>query len=172
MVFLYLFLGIACLWDYSYRRIPNFLQMTVFGFGILNSYMQGSWISVVRYLLTVFFVVAGLYVFFKLGMIGGGDVKLMAISSGFFEGRKALLYVFFCFVAGAVFAIIKMVADKNIHERGRYLWRYLKNSSEDLLRRRAGPSLYIRDREAKIKSGIAMSGPMLISALLFWGGAY
>ncbi len=172
MVFLCLFLGLACLWDYSFRRIPNFLQMMIFGFGILNSYMLGSWLQVLRYFATAAVVTAGLYVFFKLGMMGGGDVKLLAVCSGFFEGKKVLYFLLFGFIAGAVIGIIKMIVNKRILPRMKYLLKYLKSSGEGFAKRRAGPALYMRDREEKIKNGVALSGPMLISALLYWGGAY
>ncbi len=174
MVFLYLFLGIACLWDYGLRRIPNILQMGMFGIGILCSYFCGSWGGVLNYFISFLVTTFFFSIFFRLGMIGGGDVKLLGISSGFFGGRSALYFVFFSLLVSAVFSLIKMLARRQFAERFRFLGNYLKNIYRNLESGEKGKclELYMTDRNEKVRCGIAMSGPVLISALLHLGGVY
>ena len=107
-------------------------------------------------------------------MIGGGDVKLLGISSGFFGGRSALYFVFFSLLVSAVFSLIKMLARRQFAERFRFLGNYLKNIYRNLESGEKGKclELYMTDRNEKVRCGIAMSGPVLISALLHLGGVY
>ncbi len=171
MVFLCPFLGFACLWDYSFRRIPQVLQMSIFGFGILNAFITGSWAMVAAYFAKVLLVGAVFGGLFRLGMIGGADVKLLAVSSAFFKGSGMLYYIFFVFLTGAFIGTVKLVVNRRFAERIKYLGAYIKETGR-MAGRRAGPGLYLRDREEKIRNGIAMSGPMLISALMHLGGVY
>ncbi|MBR1861385.1 MAG: prepilin peptidase [Lachnospiraceae bacterium] len=174
MVILCPFLGIASLWDLTFRRIPNYLQGVLFGAGILYNYWSYSWLGVFKYGTILLSVMLFFYGFFKLGMIGGGDVKLLGISSGFFRGREVLYFLFFAMLISAVAALIKMLKNHILTERLRYLLRYTGEAVKCI---RTGARLgkvgqYITDREEKLNCSVAISGPILISALLHWGGVY
>ncbi len=173
MVFLYLFLGLACVYDYGERRIPNILLMSMFGMGILVSYINDSWVGVFRYFLSFLVTIFAFSIFFRTGMIGGGDVKLLGIACGYFE-LNALRFIFYALIFSALFALIKMLVFHKVGERFGYLKDYVVRTAGCL---RSGGSfnksgLYISGREEKIRNGIAMSGPILISALLQGGGFY
>ena len=102
MFFLCPLLGAACLWDLTLRKIPNFLQFIIFGLGLILAYHRGGMMQAIKYVLVVLLMTALFYGFFKLGMIGGGDVKLFAVCSGFFDKDSVLYFLLFTFLIAAV----------------------------------------------------------------------
>ena len=167
MVLLCPFLGVACLWDYSERRIPNLIPFVIFGMGLIYKYCFFGWIGVSGFALSIVLVTLALFPLFRLGMLGGGDVKLIASSAGFFSGKEALIFVASIFLISAVPALVKIIRTKSIRERFGFLAGYAKRS---VTGRKAG--VYLSDREEKKRAGIALSGPILMSAILHWGGVY
>lgn len=167
MVFLCPFLGMACLWDYSVRRVPNMIPAIIFGLGMIYRYCMSDWRGLLGYLINLIVVTLIMFPLFSLGMMGGGDVKLIAVSSGFFSGKDTAVFVIMIFVLSAVPALIRIIRTRSIGRRFAYFGRYLKNS---LLRKDA--EMYIGEKTERHRAGIAMSGPILISAVLHWGGVY
>lgn len=174
MFFLCPLLGVACLWDYTLRRIPNFLQFIIFGLGLILAYQRGGMMQTLKYVFVLVLMIALFYGFFKLGMIGGGDVKLFAVCCGFFEKDRILYFLLFTFVIAAVAGVIKLAIQKELKNRMDHFRRYVTNTLIDYQTngRRSKPKTYMTDREEKIKKGVAMSGPVLISALMHLGGIY
>ncbi|MCR4617474.1 MAG: A24 family peptidase [Lachnospiraceae bacterium] len=174
MLFLCPFLGLACVWDITLRKIPNILQGILFGLGIVYFYLIDSWGGVLRFLSTVIIVVVVFCIFFKLGMIGGGDVKLLGISSAFFTPKEAVVYLFFTFAVAGAIGLIKLIARKDLIKRLIYLKDYLENAISGVKTQGKNyrPRLYLEKREEKISAGVAMSLPMMVSALLHVAGVY
>lgn len=137
------FLGVACLWDYSYRRIPNFLQLLLWGVGLIFSFWNEAWRGLIAYNLTSLVVMISFYPFFVFGLLGAGDIKIIGLSAGFFRGVDIPAFLLITFLLAAVFGIIK--------------WLYMRKRGK---------------RERVRKEVVIMSGPILISALLHWGGVY
>ena len=106
------FLGAACLWDYTDRRIPNILVFLLWGTGLIYSYWRSGIVGAAVNCLTVFGVFACFYIFFALNLLGAGDVKLLAVAAGFFTGREVLLFIFFSFAAAAIPAVLKLTGEK------------------------------------------------------------
>lgn len=167
MVLLCPFLGVACLWDYSERRIPNWIPFIIFGMGLIYRYCFFGWRGIFGHVISIASVTVMLFPLFRFGMLGGGDVKLIASSAGFFSGKETVIFVIIIFLVSAVPALIKIFRTKSIGERYRYFSGYVRRSVTD---RKAG--VYLEDREEKKKAGIALSGSILVSALLHWGGVY
>ena len=174
MFFLCPLLGVACLWDCTLRRIPNFLQFIIFGLGLILAYQRGGMMQVAWYVLEFVLMTALFYGFFKIGMIGGGDVKLFAVCSGFFEKDRILFFLLFAFAIAAVIGVIKLVLQGKLKSRMNHFRRYVTNTLIDfqINGKRSKPKIYMTDREEKIKNGVAMSGPVFISALMHLGGIY
>ncbi len=167
MVFLCPFLGIACLWDYSERRIPNMIPAGIWGLGMLYGYYMSGWKGLSEYFINLVIVTLILFPLFRLGMLGGGDVKLIAVSSGFFSGKDAAIFVIITFVVSAVPALIRIIRTRGIGRRFAYFGSYLNGI---IVKKDA--EMYIGEKEERHRAGIAMSGPILISAVLHWGGVY
>lgn len=167
MLFLCPFLGAACLWDYSLRKIPNFLLFCQGGMGMLYAYWFMGIVGVGKYLLISVLVTIVFFPIFKLGMIGAGDVKLMALSAGFFQKDSVLGFIFYSLLITALVGVVKLLIYRSLVNRIQNLFIYAANMA---VQKRA--VLYEPDRGKKIKYGVAMSGPILISAILCKGGLF
>lgn len=167
MVFLCPFLGMACLWDYNERRIPNVIPAGIWGVGMIYRYSASGWRGLFEYIISLTIVTLVLFPLFRLGMIGGGDVKLIAVSSGYFPGKDAVIFVIMVFVLSAIPALVKIIRSGSIGSRFGFLGKYIKSC---MIRKEAG--MYMSGKEDRIRAGIAMSGPVLASAVLHWGGVY
>lgn len=166
MVFLCPFLGIACLFDYESRRIPNIIQFHIFSIGLLFSFWSAKLMGIVHYALTAAIVMLILFPVFRLGMIGAGDVKLLCLSAGFFIGVSVIWFIFYSFLLSGVVSMIHLFVKRTMKNRIGYLGGYVKSIKTK------GAHIYIDSREEKIKNSIAMSGPILLSAMLHWGGLF
>ena len=174
MFFLCLILGLACAWDLTTRKIPNLLVAGLMGVGTVYFFCTNSVNGVLKYLITVFLVVFFFSTFFKLGMIGGGDVKLLGVTAGFFAGREMVIYLFLTFVIAAIIGVVKLLVLSLARERVKYFFAYMKKTTDGYRSqgRNYRPELYMSDRREKIKVGVALSLPMALSAVLHLGGVY
>ena len=161
------FLGMACLWDYCERRIPNMIPFMIFGAGLIYRYSIWGWKGIAGFLINISATILILFPLFRLGMLGGGDVKLISTSVGFFSGKDAMIFVLMIFFVSAIPAALKLIRTRSIRERFVYFFRYMYGST---LKKK--PDLYLSEREEKKRFGVALSGPILISALMHWGGVF
>lgn len=161
------FLGIACLWDYSTGRIPNFLQFNILGIGLIYSFCFGGWKGVLIFLLKAVLVGSVIFPLFILSMLGAGDIKIIALAAGYFPVSKLLWFAFYLAVSAAVVSVIKLLVSRSVRERIRHFLLYVR---ETVNTKQIKP--YHQTREGQIKSSIVMSGPVLFSALLALGGVY
>lgn len=161
------FLGIACLWDYSTGKIPNFLQFNLFSIGLIYSFYLDEWRGVLVFLTKLLIIGAILFPVFVLSMIGAGDVKIIALSAGYFPMTKIIWFIFYLMLCAAVIAVAKLVIDKRVRERLKFLANYVRRVK---LSRKLEP--YHPTYEKQVRSSIVMSGPVLLSVLLALGGVY
>lgn len=66
-----------------------------------------------------------LFPLFRLGGIGGGDVKLFMVVGSFLSIRQILVCMIVSFVTGAVMSLFKMLKERNLIDRLRYLVSYV-----------------------------------------------
>jgi hypothetical protein len=118
------------------------------------------------YLGRCFIILALFYPLFRLGALGAGDVKLLAVCSGCLPGKAAIGFLVFSMLVAAIISIVKLSKNRNWKERFYYFFAYLSG-------RLSGDTweLYTTD-EHRTKSGICLSGPILASVLLHLGGVY
>ena len=114
--------------DISSDRIPNLLLAGIFLLRIVLTvclYDAGS--SVSGYLLESIFYsiipVLVLYPFFKIGTIGAGDIKLMAICS--IGIKTPIVFLLLIFLFGSFLSLYKMIRNKNLIMRFSYFKNYL-----------------------------------------------
>ncbi len=167
MAALCILLAAACGYDYKRKRIPNYLIafMAVVGVGwrFGESGIRGS----LSYLMEAAVIMSLLYLFFKIGAIGAGDVKLFGVSAGYLPCSKILMFLFVSLLISAIISLLKMWKEKNLFERLRCLASYLSD-----VKKGGVWKLYPESGMEKQTAGICLSGPVLLSLLLYLGGVY
>lgn len=161
------FLVAACCYDYKDKRIPNHLLiwMAILGVGwrFWNQRAHGA----LSYLGQAALVMAFLYLFFKIGCLGAGDVKLLGATAGYLPADKVLAFLMCSLLIAAVISLMKMWKKDDFYERMRYLAGYLAAVAKS-----GSLRLYVEDRRERQRTGICLSGPVLASVLLYLGGVY
>lgn len=113
------------------------------------------------------FMILLMYLFFKIGALGAGDVKLFGVCAGYLPGDKILYFLFFSLLIAATISLIKILMEHNAKERLSYLGEYLIDVA------RSGKwQLYIFDQSEMQKHSICLAGPILGSVLMYIGGIF
>lgn len=100
-----LLLGRIAAEDLKHRRIPNFLVICLFLWGVCSNGMPGEWNSSVKGALLAGGSMLIFYIVFRKG-IGAGDVKLLTVV-GFYVGcEKIWELLFLTFLMAAVWGIL------------------------------------------------------------------
>ncbi len=89
--------------DVRTRRIPNVLVATLFAAGLIVNAFAGWQPAAADLALTLILLVAGT-VAFSQGVLGGGDVKLLAVSAGVLGYPTAIPLLLYTFLSGGVLA--------------------------------------------------------------------
>ena len=167
MAALCVFLTAACGYDYKDKRIPNNLVLAMAFLGIGWRLLDGELQGMIFYLAQTAAVMVLFYPLFKIGSVGAGDVKLLGVTAGYLPFGKVLVFLFCSLLAAAVISVFKMWRGHIFRERIRYLCRYLQEGMT------AGKwKLYLEAETDKRRVGICLSGPVLISVLMYLGGVY
>jgi len=124
-------LFVTVLVDIRTNRIPNLVLILLAIFQFFSIYFSLTTIdgtfalkNIGSRCLTVFFIFIFLYVFFSIGGIGAGDLKLLILLAAGVE--RPIEFVATVFVIGAVFSVIHMVKNRNMNERMQVLCKYLQ----------------------------------------------
>lgn len=161
----------VCLSDYRSARIPNMLLagMVLWGLCYRCCGMEsaGMWAGLQAYLSGSLPVFLLLYPLFKIGTVGAGDVKLFAAVAGYLSGCRVYCFLFYSLLISAIFSLLKLIKEKSARERFRYFLSYLSEVAV-----RGQWALYLENEKDKRKAGICLSGPVLLSVLLYLGGVY
>lgn len=165
MAALCVFLAAACSYDYKYRRIPNYLIVLTAAVGGVRGFYGGAFPETMFYFGEAVLIMALFYPFFKIGALGGGDVKLLGVTAGYLPFDKILYFLFFSLLIAAIFSLLKMWKGKSFQERMRYLREYLKETVQS-----GCWKLYPRREEGT--GTICLAGPVLVGILLYLGGVY
>ena len=153
--------------DYWKRKIPNSLIVLILLAGLLFRFRRdGTW-GIAYYFGGMLAAMALLYFFYKIGTLGAGDVKLLGVIAGYLPFKKIFLYSFVSLLIAAVISLLKMLGNKNLKERLRVFIGYLKEIGDTGTLR-----LYPSGKGNEKSEGVCLSGPMLLSLLLYLGGVY
>jgi len=161
-----IFLMIACYFDYRKGRIPNLLSVCILLYGLGHAMVESGYFGILMYVGLGVPVTLIFYPLFKIGCLGAGDVKLFGVCAGFFPPGKILLFLFFSLLISAVISLFQMLQNNNLKERFSYLGEYLLEVLKS-----GHFKLYVENL-SKQTSGICLSGSVLCSVLLYWGGVY
>ncbi len=157
----------ACYFDYGRQKIPNLLLLGIFAAGAAEAFRGGGGMGIAIFVAKGLAVIAAFYLFFRIGTIGAGDVKLLGACACFFPGGWILPFLFVSMLVSAIFSLIKLCRQQNMKKRLLYLAEYVTEVVQTGKLR-----LYFEDKSAFRAAGICLSGPVLISALMSWGGIY
>lgn len=111
--------------DFKYDRIPNVLIAVGLCTGFLFSFMRGGWRGVIDAIVVILISFCLLYPVYRIGGLGGGDVKLFLMTGSFFTADMQLHIMIYSFITGAIISILKVISEKNFRERMKYLFSYL-----------------------------------------------
>lgn len=161
------FLVAACCYDYKDRRIPNYLLIWMAILGVGWRFWDQGAPGALSYLGQAALVMAFLYLFFKIGCFGAGDVKLFGATAGYLPAGKILAFLLCSLLIAAVISLMKMWKKDDFRERMGYLAGYLAAVVKS-----GSWRLYMEDRKERQRTGICLSGPVLASVLLYLGGVY
>lgn len=157
----------ACWFDYRKRKIPNALIMIIGFLGAVLSFRKDGIAGSVGFLSRTILVTGLLYFLFKLGMMGAGDVKLFGVTAGYLSFEKILYFLFVSLLIAAIISFIKLLKNNNLAERLKVLVKY----SADVWKN-GSLKLYPSECAMDSNKGICLSGPILLSLLLYLGGVY
>lgn len=167
LLLLCVFLCIACYYDYRFCRIPNWLNALIFVLGVMQAALTGGIPAIIQYFGFGVLMMTALFPLFRIGTVGGGDVKLYGVCCGFFPKDKILWFLFFSLLFAVIFSLIRFARKRDLKERFSYLLSYVWGVADS-----GEWKFYWSDLQEKKKAGIRMAGPILVSVLLFWGGIY
>lgn len=167
MTVLCMLLFVACLSDYRSIRIPNILIGIILLWGIFYRYWDLGAAGIGEYLRMCLLVLLMMYPLFRIGAIGAGDVKLFATTAGYLSGHIVPDFLFYSLLIAAIFSMVKIIKQHNGKERLQYLESYIAEVVKNRQWR-----LYPDNKIDKGRSGICLSGPVLLSILIHLGGVY
>lgn len=111
-----------------------------------------------------------LFPLYMIGVLGAGDIKLLAAVGSFFTVLDMAKCLILSFIIGAVFSLLKMLAEKNFLQRMQYLMSYFYE-----VFKYGKWKLYeqdIQDRKERNQGKIHFALPVLLSVMLIRGGIY
>lgn len=123
----------------------------------------GLWKSAVTQIIGVGIIFVLLYLLYKPGMLGAGDVKLFCVAMFFLNSKSRFSFLILSILLAAVAAMFKIIFGKSGRERFGYFCSYIA----DMIR--LGQfKLYWEgvDFKQRKKASLHMSGPMLAGLLL------
>lgn len=167
MAVLCVLLAAACCFDYRCKKIPNFLIVVMAVLGACWRFRQGGAWGAASCVGASVLVMCLLYPLFKVGAVGAGDVKLLGMAAGYFPFKKILVFLFLSLLIAAVVSLVKMVRKGYFLERMGYLLDYLTDVVKS-----GRFKLYLQNEQDRGAVGICLSGPVLVSVLLYMGGIY
>jgi len=112
-----LLLVLACVTDVRARRIPNRLVAMIAVVGLVFSgVVGGGWVAVGKSLLGVALGFAIWIVFYAVGVLGAGDVKLAAAAGAWLGVGGIWRASLVAAVAGGVLAVFMLVRERRMRE--------------------------------------------------------
>lgn len=159
------FCVVAAYRDIRIRKIPNCLIGIAFVYGCTLAYTQCGVREMISRIIMCLLVGAILYLLYRAGAMGAGDVKLYAIVALFFE-KNELIYVYlFIFGVGAVFGMCMIVFTSGFRTRIRNLNEYIRQCFQK-------GHIYTYQREAPKKVTVPMAVPLAIAVAIITAFEY
>lgn len=110
------FLCCACYHDYKYRKIPNLLIVGILVVGLLMKLLWQGFSDFGEAVGIVAITIFMLYPFFRIGVLGAGDVKLFGVCAGYLSCDKVLYFIFFSLLIAAVISLVYFAVKRDVKE--------------------------------------------------------
>ena len=107
-------LTLAVVMDFGNGRISNRLIVSGLIWGLAFRLLGEGSAGAVHFLMNISIPVIMLYLFYLIGVLGAGDIKLFSVIGGFTNLKTLTDCVLAAFVAGAVIAVLKMLYMRNL----------------------------------------------------------
>ncbi len=110
-----------------------------------------------------------LYLVYRIGVLGAGDVKLYCMSAVFLDSGDFFSFLTASFSFAAAIALLKLIYQKNARERLYYFCSYVVDVA-----RLGRFKLYWEDTDVRMRkqAGLHMAGPMLAGLLFHMCGLW
>lgn len=128
---LLIFLAAAVQSDFRCMKIRN--RLILIGLltgGVLQICADGAQ-AIPKVLLNISFPVILLYLFYLIGALGAGDIKLFSVVGAFLNFKMLMVSIGCSFVIGAVLSVLKLI-------QGGHMWQALSEGGSYLLHRAMG----------------------------------
>lgn len=113
----YVLFACVCLCDILWHRIPNRILAVMFLLGEWVMYKSSGVDGLLAFNGVALFTCCVFYLFFQLGALGAGDVKLFAATAGFFGPGMAPVYLFVGLLAAACIGVVKVLVGGKAKEK-------------------------------------------------------
>ena len=157
--------------DFKRDRIYN--GWILFGIlaGLFFHMQEGGWYSVCSAVIPMLIPFVLLYLIYKIGGLGAGDIKLFMASGSFLKTEQLFRVIAVSFIIAALFSLMKMISEKNGKERMRYLLSYLLETCKTR-EWRLYDEICIQDTHTYKSNKIHFALPICISVMLGLGGLF
>ncbi len=105
---LYVIVLIAVISDFRHMKISNRLILIGIGLALIFGILGRGIPAAAFVLWNISFPVLALYLFYLMGVIGAGDVKLFSVIGGFVNFKELICCMVFSFAAGAAISLAKL----------------------------------------------------------------
>jgi prepilin peptidase CpaA len=105
-------LTVAVIWDIRFRRIPNWLTLPALVLGVGYHAITGGLSGFALSLLGMALGFGSFFLFYLVGGMGAGDVKLMAAIGAFLGPKDVLFAALYAAIAGGVYAVFLLVTQR------------------------------------------------------------
>lgn len=169
LVALVLLSFLAAVLDFYKGKIPNLLILTGCCYGLIRMFYYQD---ILKFIPGILFPIIILFPFYRIGVIGAGDIKLFSMIGLYFTFMETIFCIFSAFILGAVFSIISFIRYENFMERMIYLFSYIKESFLTGHFRYYYSNLNENqnDNSKETKTKIHLAIPIFLSVLLHVGG--
>ncbi|MEE1303979.1 MAG: prepilin peptidase [Agathobacter sp.] len=122
---LHLLVLAAMLQDIKETRISNRLILSGILISIALRILHGEVRQIYRILPNIIIPVVMLYLFYLMGAIGAGDIKLFSLIGSFVNLRELISCIVFSFIVGAALSLVKLLVTKQFFVRISDGWCYI-----------------------------------------------
>ena len=111
---LYILLSIAVVQDFRQTKISNRLILSGMFIGFLLSLFGRGADHFIQILLGIILPVIFLYIFYLMGVLGAGDIKLFSMLGIFLNLKQLFTSVLLAFIFGAIMSFIKLCLKRDL----------------------------------------------------------
>jgi len=165
------FLLIAVYTDWRFGKIYNWQIVLGIVFGVGFRYYESGLPGVLSGLCSFLIPILLLFPMFRIGTLGGGDIKLLASAAIFLIPARTILFMGVAFLTGAILALLKMIKERNFVERFRYLMSYIHDVITTNQWKLYEETKKQSETEVR-KHKIHFAFPIFVSVLIHMGGLY